>query len=359
MKVQLNIHELNSAASLQSEYPMTPEEAIELIPIGKSGIHIKKENRGSFTSYCGGKVTDACIRKAKNSPSAAIRKKAVFAENARGWARKHQEGGVLDHTPGLSQTGSDISKMFVNLDVDAPTFAVNNPQYFSGGFSNPIPKDLDIPEKETTETETTPAVQKPAWLTAPYEGSRRTQQYGGEAAPTTTSTRRTSSGPAAAGTFGQGVSAALRDSVNRFLGVPYQFGGGGPEHGQGLDCSGFVSRVLGNMGSSLHGNCRTLWNGTTRVDTQNLQPGDLVFLQDTQPGKVAHGKASHVGIVTDTSRLSEGIIGVAHSGGSGKKSNMVEWNLNNGYYGKHFLGAGRVVQNAKFGGTIDYTQAHE
>jgi len=26
-----------------------------------SGIHIKKENRGKFTDYCGGKVTSECI----------------------------------------------------------------------------------------------------------------------------------------------------------------------------------------------------------------------------------------------------------------------------------------------------------
>jgi len=33
---------------------------IEFLKKG-SGIHIKKENRGKFTSYCGGKVTDECI----------------------------------------------------------------------------------------------------------------------------------------------------------------------------------------------------------------------------------------------------------------------------------------------------------
>lgn len=32
-----------------------------------SGIHIKKKNRGKFTEYCGGEVTDKCIQKAKNS----------------------------------------------------------------------------------------------------------------------------------------------------------------------------------------------------------------------------------------------------------------------------------------------------
>jgi hypothetical protein len=30
--------------------------------LGKgSGIHIKAENKGKFTDYCGGKVTDECI----------------------------------------------------------------------------------------------------------------------------------------------------------------------------------------------------------------------------------------------------------------------------------------------------------
>lgn len=50
-----------------------------------SKIHIKKKNRGSFTRYCGGNVTDECIRKAKKSPNPAIRKKATFAANARKW----------------------------------------------------------------------------------------------------------------------------------------------------------------------------------------------------------------------------------------------------------------------------------
>ena len=58
-----------------------------------SGIHIKKKNRGKFTSYCGGKVTDECIQKGKNSSNPAIRKRATFAANARKW--KHKDGGVL------------------------------------------------------------------------------------------------------------------------------------------------------------------------------------------------------------------------------------------------------------------------
>jgi hypothetical protein len=44
-----------------------------------SGIHIKKKNRGKFTSYCGGKVTDECIRKAKASGNPTLVKRATFA----------------------------------------------------------------------------------------------------------------------------------------------------------------------------------------------------------------------------------------------------------------------------------------
>lgn len=49
------------------------------------GIHIKPENKGKFTDYCGGKVTGDCIDKGLHSPSATIRKRANFARNSRSW----------------------------------------------------------------------------------------------------------------------------------------------------------------------------------------------------------------------------------------------------------------------------------
>jgi hypothetical protein len=58
---------------------------IALIPKGKTGIHIKKKNRGKFTDYCGGKVTDSCIRRAKASGNPTLVKRATFAANARKW----------------------------------------------------------------------------------------------------------------------------------------------------------------------------------------------------------------------------------------------------------------------------------
>lgn len=56
-------------------------------------IHIKKKNRGKFTEYCGGKVTEECIVKGKKSKDPKIRKRATFASNARKW--KHATGGPL------------------------------------------------------------------------------------------------------------------------------------------------------------------------------------------------------------------------------------------------------------------------
>ena len=74
-----------------------------------SGIHIKKKNRGKFTSYCGGKVTDECIRKAKASGNPTLVKRATFAANARKW--KHKDGGVFKAADGtkLQKLGNTLN----------------------------------------------------------------------------------------------------------------------------------------------------------------------------------------------------------------------------------------------------------
>lgn len=71
---------------------MTLQELIEKLKKG-GGIHIKPSQRGSFTRYCGGNVTEECIRKGKASSDPKIRKKATFADNARHF--KHRRGGQI------------------------------------------------------------------------------------------------------------------------------------------------------------------------------------------------------------------------------------------------------------------------
>lgn len=64
-----------------------------------SGIHIKEKNKGKFTEYCDGKVTQNCIDNAKASNNLTLKKRAVFAENARKWAKHQQGGSVLSTKP--------------------------------------------------------------------------------------------------------------------------------------------------------------------------------------------------------------------------------------------------------------------
>ena len=85
----------------------------ELAKGGK--IHIKKANKGKFTDYCGGKVTSECITRGKRSKSAAVRKRATFAANARKW--HHAFGGYLYDdggnlyvsVPNIGQHGGNFS----------------------------------------------------------------------------------------------------------------------------------------------------------------------------------------------------------------------------------------------------------
>ena len=63
------------------------------ITYAKSGIKIKKKNRGKFTDYCGGNVTQECINRAKKSGNKTLIKRATFAENARHF--KHKFGGQI------------------------------------------------------------------------------------------------------------------------------------------------------------------------------------------------------------------------------------------------------------------------
>ena len=99
------------------------KSTLELLKKG-GGIHIKKENRGKFTSYCGGKVTSECIARGKNSPNPAIRKRATFAANARKW--KHQQGGLV-YTPFEREPIEEkkkTTKKSVQQEIDQTRFPV-------------------------------------------------------------------------------------------------------------------------------------------------------------------------------------------------------------------------------------------
>lgn len=81
-----NFNEESNIESLQdlilNLQQMQQRKVIDIFKRGNK-IRIKKENRGKFTEYCGGKVTQECISRGKRSPDPKIRKRATFADNAR------------------------------------------------------------------------------------------------------------------------------------------------------------------------------------------------------------------------------------------------------------------------------------
>lgn len=94
-----------------------------------SKIHIKKKNKGKFTQFCNGKVTEECIARGKRSKNPITRKRANFAANARKW--KHQDGGTIDYIQAMkngntfynSASTGDYKK---NNDFKIPTDIMPN-----------------------------------------------------------------------------------------------------------------------------------------------------------------------------------------------------------------------------------------
>lgn len=80
----------------------------------------------------------------------------------------------------------------------------------------------------------------------------------------------------------------LIQSGNKYLGIPYRWGG---TTTSGFDCSGFTRQVFRDVGIDIG---RTTWDQYARgakVSKSNLQAGDLVFFNTA-------GSLTHVGIYT-------------------------------------------------------------
>lgn len=102
------------------------------------------------------------------------------------------------------------------------------------------------------------------------------------------------------------TSAALvLPTAERYLGVPYKWGGTSPK--SGFDCSGFVQYVFAKHGTSLPRTSREMASSGKRLRPEwaALRPGDLVMF--AEPGE----RISHVAIYAGKRR----IIHASSSGG--------------------------------------------
>ena len=126
---------------------------------------------------------------------------------------------------------------------------------------------------------------------------------------------------------GQNGEVILREEIvktaERFLGIPYQWGGSSPE--TGFDCSGLTVSVYELNGLKLPRSSRQQWQAGKPVDRENMSKGDLVFFA-TAGGK----KVTHVGIYIENNQF-------IHAPRKGKTIRFAS--LSNGYFKRHYLGA--------------------
>ncbi|MGY1592772.1 transglycosylase SLT domain-containing protein [Geodermatophilus sp. SYSU D00708] len=103
-------------------------------------------------------------------------------------------------------------------------------------------------------------------------------------------TGTTATTAAAAGTASAASERAVVAEAQKYLGVPYLWGGTDPA--KGLDCSGFVQLVYGNLGVDLpRTSSQQATAGTAVASLADARPGDLVFFDhSSRPG------IDHVGI---------------------------------------------------------------
>jgi len=111
------------------------------------------------------------------------------------------------------------------------------------------------------------------------------------------------------------------------IGTHYRYGGNTPE--SGLDCSGLVRYVFKEAwGAQLPRTSVEISKVGTRVEPEELQPGDLVFYNTLRRG------FSHVGIYLGDNKF-------IHAPSTGKQVRIESMGL--AYWKKRFNGARRIV----------------
>lgn len=115
-------------------------------------------------------------------------------------------------------------------------------------------------------------------------------------------------------------------TAKQYLGVPYKWGGTDPS---GFDCSGFVYYVLRSNGINVSRTQTAMYAEGTPVSKSELQPGDVVFFQNTYKAGL-----SHVGIYVGGGQF-------IHAPSSGKTVSYAD--LNSDYYVSHYYGAVRYT----------------
>lgn len=112
--------------------------------------------------------------------------------------------------------------------------------------------------------------------------------------------------------------------VYEWLGTRYRYAG---DTKQGIDCSGFVSRMYKDVYCiTLSGGSRDIFPVTTPVEKNELQEGDILFF------KIKKGQISHVGVYLGNNKFAHASV----------KSGVIISDLDEDYYKRYFYKGGRI-----------------
>jgi lipoprotein Spr len=116
--------------------------------------------------------------------------------------------------------------------------------------------------------------------------------------------------------------------MDYWYGAPYRYGGTSRD---GIDCSAFAFLLLSSVYgvASMPRTSREQYETCKHISRDALQEGDLVFFH-TLGGR--HKGVTHVGVYLRNNKF-------VHASLSG----VMISDMNDGYYDKHFVGAGRVL----------------
>ena len=133
--------------------------------------------------------------------------------------------------------------------------------------------------------------------------------------------------PSAGESMGDGSFQALLAEAQKYIGMPYVWGGSNPS--EGFDCSGYVCWVYSHAGvyPLSRTSAQGIYNQCEVVSREEMQPGDLVFFSGTY---ATTNTVSHVGIYVGGNQM-------LHCG------NPIGYaNINSLYWTQHFYAVGRL-----------------